>query len=184
MSRSTRPFTQLALAVVVFLAAGCSPESSASPMGSSGPSVPAVPLDAALEAIRQMPGDFSCADPIPRQDDFAWICEGSREPVTATIHLYATQVGAPVFGVTLYTSAPSSVGQGAAADATQQLALDLVNVAVPEPWRDATRSWVTGHMQGGGRTLDVPNAGITAAVQPLTGLQWYLEFYELDGLQH
>jgi hypothetical protein len=38
------------------------------------------------------------------------------------------------------------------------------------------------HFPDGGRTMDVPSAGITAAVQPLAVDQWYMEVYELDGV--
>lgn len=176
-NRLTRSLLPAAIAAALALSA-CQASSSASPSAS----IETIPIASALDAVQQI-DDFSCGEPLPRADDYAWICEGSRDRVVATVHLFATGTDAPVFGATLYTSAPAGENQDAAATATASLALEFANATVPQPWREATRAWLSAHLPDGGRTLDVPGAGITAAVQPLADLQWYVELYELDGLE-
>ncbi len=182
MTPSSNPLNRRLLPLVVaagIALAGC--QTDASPSGPAA-SVETIAVSDAIAAVESI-DDFSCGEPQPRAEDFSWICEGSRDRVAATVHLFATQVDAPVFGATLYTSAPAGENADAAATATASLALELANATVPQAWREATRSWLSGHMPDGGRTLDVPDAGITASVQPLANLQWYVELYELDGLE-
>lgn len=179
--RSTNGLTRSLLPAAILAAialSACQANSSATPSAT----VQTIPVQDAINAVEAI-DDFSCGDPLPRADDYAWICEGSRDRVAATVHLFATTTDAPVFGATLYTSAPAGENRDAAATATASLALELANATVPQPWREATRSWFSAHFPDGGRTLNVPGAGITASVQPLADLQWYVELYELDGLE-
>ena len=178
-SRNPRIQRLLPLLAAAVLLAAC--QVDASPSGPSA-SVETIAVGDAISAVEAI-GDISCGEPRPRADDFSWICEGSRDRVVATIHLFATRVDGPVFGATLYTSAPTGEDADAAGTATASLALELANATVPQPWREATRSWLSAHLPDGGRTLNVPDAGITASVQPLADLQWYVELYELDGLE-
>lgn len=141
-----------------------------------------IPIGDAVAAVQGMRGDFTCADPVPRADDFAWVCEGSRDDLEATIHLFAIEVEGSAFGATLYVQAPDAEPE-AAASMTLELARELVGAAVPEEWRRPASDWLADHFPDGGRTLDVPGAGITASVQPLAALQWYVELYELDGVE-
>jgi hypothetical protein len=169
-----------ALVVATLALVACDAKPSDSPLPSAA--VETIAVDDAIAAVEAI-DDFTCGDAIPRADDYMWLCEGSRERVAATIHLFAVQVDAPVFGATLYTSAPGGEDADGAATATASLALELADATVPQPWREATRTWLSEHMPDGGRTLNVPDAGITASVQPLANLQWYVELYELDGLE-
>ncbi|HEX6128093.1 MAG TPA: hypothetical protein VF071_03630 [Candidatus Limnocylindria bacterium] len=182
MTISQDRWTVVLLAVLAALAlAACEPDAESS--GNARGDVQTISSASAVAAIEQMDGSFNCAEPIRRADDFAWICEGSRQPMTATVHVYALEPDGPVFGVTIYTQAPAAPEREQAVDATADLARDVIQVAVPQQWREAAATWISEHLPDGGRTLDVPDAGITASVQPLAGLQWYMELYELDGLQ-
>lgn len=184
-----RPSAALGLAIAVALA-GCearpsSPSPHPSAVGSGGVEVETIPAQDAVAGVQALQGGFDCGEPVPRTDDFGWVCEGSRQELEATIHLYAREVEGAIFGATLVVQADvdGAPDERQVAEEAEALALVLVGVAVPEAWREPAARWIGEHMPEGGRTLDVPDAGITASVQPLAQLQWYVEVYELDGLE-
>jgi hypothetical protein len=187
MQRNHSTLRAIGIACVLMLGlAACDPESTP---GEGAAPTPTPALDAtliraqeAVAAIEELEGGFTCDEPRPRGgDDFWWLCSGSRGTLDAEIRVYARQVEDPLHAVTMYTSVPQEEDQEQAADATSELILAVVGVTVPEEWRGSVSEWVEGVMPDGGRTLDVPDSGVTAGIQPLTTNEWYVEFYELDG---
>ncbi len=182
-----RPIALVCLPALFALTAcqsGETPPGASVPVSAPGTAmaeVDTIAVEDAVAALEGLEGAFDCAAPNPRADDYAYVCEGSSNALTSTIQLFAREVDGPVFGASLVVQATDDGESEQVVEETERLALDLVGAAVPEPWREPAARLISEHLPDGGRTLDVPGAGITASVQPLARLQWYVELYELDG---
>jgi len=175
----------LCLILTALLLSGCSAGPSPGASAPTSPGAPTHPLKAAdvADAVAGMSAEISCAAPRPRAEDYSWVCSGMDGPAQVTIHLFAASVQGDLFGVTLYAQEGPDEPKQRVADDVRKLTTGVVGIAVPADWRTQVTTWIDGHWPDGGRTRNVPGAGVTAAVQPLADNQWYMEVYELDGLE-
>lgn len=165
--------------IVSMVLAACVEDPRPSAVAALPSGMEAIPAADAVERVERLEG-VSCGDPRPRQDDAAWTCEGTQGDAIFTIQLFAVDSEADLFGAALYVQHPEG-GAEETAEASRALAMDLVRATVPDGLREQTQRWVSDHFPDGGRTLDVPDAGITASVQRFSEHQWYVELFELDG---